>query len=46
MIAPVNFRRNFDKFLVDKNGIIISRFHPKIKPQDPEVTKAIETALK
>ena len=40
-----DIRWNFDKFLVDKNGTIISRFHPKIKPRDPEVTKAIETAL-
>jgi glutathione peroxidase len=41
-----DIRWNFDKFLVDKNGTIISRFHPKIKPGDPEVIKAIETALK
>jgi glutathione peroxidase len=39
-------RWNFDKFLVDKNGTIINRFHPKIKPQDPEVIKTIEAALK
>ena len=41
-----DIRWNFDKFLIDKNGAIISRFHPKIKPQDPELIKAIETALK
>ena len=39
-------RWNFDKFLVDKNGTIINRFHPKTKPQDPDVIKAIEAALK
>ncbi|MGD2090516.1 MAG: glutathione peroxidase [Candidatus Aminicenantes bacterium] len=39
-------RWNFDKFLVDKKGTIINRFHPKTKPQDPELIKAIETALK
>ncbi|UCH98721.1 MAG: glutathione peroxidase [Candidatus Aminicenantes bacterium] len=41
-----DIRWNFDKFLVDKNGTIISRFHPKIKPQDPKVIDAIEAALK
>ena len=38
-------RWNFDKFLVDKNGTIINRFPPKTKPQDPDIIKAIETAL-
>jgi len=40
-----DIRWNFDKFLVDKHGTIINRFHPKIKPQDPELITAIETAL-
>ena len=41
-----DIRWNFDKFLADKNGAIINRFHPKTKPRDPELIKAIETALK
>lgn len=39
-------RWNFDKFLVDKNGKVIHRFHPKTKPGDAKVTQAIEAALK
>jgi glutathione peroxidase len=36
---------NFGKFLVGKNGEILKRFEPKTEPNDPEVTKAIESAL-
>lgn len=36
---------NFEKFLADKNGKIIARFSPKTVPGDPEIGKAIETAL-
>src|ERR1039457_6024878 len=45
---PVNgeIKWNFTKFLVDRNGNVISRFEPKVKPDDPEVTAAIEKALK
>jgi len=38
-------RWNFDKFLIDKKGKIINRFHPKITPSDPKLVKAIEKAL-
>lgn len=41
-----DIRWNFDKFLVDKTGKIINRFHPKVAPQAPELIKAIEEALK
>lgn len=37
---------NFTKFLVDRNGKVIERFEPKVKPDAPEVTGAIEAALK
>jgi glutathione peroxidase len=37
---------NFTKFLVDRNGNIIARFEPAVKPDSPEVTAAIEKALK
>ena len=36
---------NFAKFLVGKDGQVIKRFGPKIKPEDPEIAKAIEEAL-
>jgi glutathione peroxidase len=37
---------NFNKFLIDRNGNIINRFGSKSEPQNPEVIKAIEDALK
>jgi glutathione peroxidase len=37
---------NFEKFLADKNGKIVARFSPKTLPDSPEVTAAIEKALK
>ena len=37
---------NFTKFLVDRNGKVIARFDTKVDPESPEVTRAIEAALK
>lgn len=37
---------NFTKFLIGKNGEVVSRFEPRTKPDDPEVIKAIEVELK
>jgi len=37
---------NFTKFLFDRNGNPIARFEPKVTPDSPEVTAAIESALK
>ena len=37
---------NFEKFLVAKDGKVVARFAPDITPDDPMVTKAIETELK
>ena len=37
---------NFTKFLVDKNGKVVARFEPKVTPESPEVTEAIEKALR
>jgi glutathione peroxidase len=37
---------NFNKFLVGKDGKIIARFEPKVKPDSEEVIMAIEKALK
>jgi len=41
-----DIRWNFDKFLIDTEGKVIARFHPKTTPVDESVTTAIETALK
>jgi glutathione peroxidase-family protein len=31
---------------VDKNGKVVARFEPKVTPESPEVTEAIEKALR
>jgi glutathione peroxidase len=36
---------NFEKFLFDRDGQLVSRFAPKVKPDAPEVLKAIEAEL-
>ncbi len=36
---------NFTKFLVNRKGEVIARFDPKVAPDSPEVSKAIEAAL-
>ncbi len=42
---PGDIKWNFTKFLVGRDGNILARFEPKQKPDDAEVTKAIEAAL-
>lgn len=37
---------NFTKFLIGRNGEIVGRFEPKVTPESPEMTQAIETELK
>ena len=37
---------NFTKFLFDRDGKPIDRFEPAVTPDSPQVTAAIETALK
>ena len=37
---------NFTKFLVGRDGKILARFEPAVKPDAPEVISAIENALK
>jgi glutathione peroxidase len=46
--APISgdIKWNFTKFLVDKNGNVVERFEPKVTPDSPEVTSAIEKLLK
>ena len=36
---------NFQKFLVSKDGKVVARFKPKMKPDDKEVTDAIDKEL-
>lgn len=42
---PGNIHWNFTKFLISRDGKILNRFDSKVKPDSPEVTQAIETAL-
>jgi len=37
---------NFGKFVVDKQGKVVARFDPTVKPTAPEVRAVIENALK
>ena len=36
---------NFGKFLLGRNGQVLSRFEPGDAPESPKVLKAIESAL-
>ncbi len=36
---------NFEKFLIGRDGSALARFAPDIKPDDPRIVAAIETAL-
>lgn len=40
-----DIRWNFEKFVVNRDGKIVARFHPKVAPDAPEVLAAIEAAL-
>ena len=37
---------NFTKFLIARDGTIVARYEPGVKPESEQVTKAIETELK
>jgi glutathione peroxidase len=37
---------NFEKFVLDRNGIVVGRFGPRTKPDAPEVVALIEEQLK
>jgi glutathione peroxidase len=36
---------NFEKFLVNRRGMVVKRFAPDTKPDDPELLRAVETEL-
>lgn len=42
---PGDVQWNFGKFLVGRDGKPLSRFEPKLKPDAPELVKAVEAAL-
>ncbi|WP_285741095.1 glutathione peroxidase [Lentzea sp. NBRC 105346] len=37
---------NFEKFLVSRDGKVLSRFRPNVEPEDAAITEAIEAALR
>jgi glutathione peroxidase len=41
--GPVKW--NFEKFLINSKGEIVNRFRSPVKPESPEMTKAIEAEL-
>jgi glutathione peroxidase len=43
---PGEVKWNFGKFLIDRQGQVIKRFEPSVKPETPEVVQAIEAALR
>jgi glutathione peroxidase len=43
---PGDIGWNFGKFLVGRDGKILQRFAPNLKPDAPEITSAIDSALK
>lgn len=42
---PGDVKWNFGKFLIGRDGKVIARFEPGVKPEKDEVVKAIEAAL-
>jgi len=42
---PGDVKWNFGKFLVSKDGKILKRFEPQVKPDAPELISAVEAAL-
>jgi glutathione peroxidase len=42
---PGDVKWNFGKFLLGRDGKPLSRFEPQVKPDAPELVKAIEAAL-
>jgi glutathione peroxidase len=48
--GPEKFRGpitwNFEKFLLNRQGEVVARFAPRVKPDDPKVIAAIEAELK
>ena len=43
---PGDVKWNFGKFLIGRNGEVLARFEPSVKPDSPEITAALDAALK
>jgi glutathione peroxidase len=41
--GPVGW--NFQKYLVDRNGVVVARYEPKTSPEDPSIVAEIEALL-
>ena len=44
-VEPGEIKWNFEKFLISRDGEVVARFRSKVKPDDAELTKAIEAEL-
>jgi glutathione peroxidase len=42
---PGKISWNFEKFLINRDGEVVARFAPAVKPDDPKVVRAIEKEL-
>ena len=42
---PNDIKWNFEKFLINKEGVIVNRFSPDIDPMDPVIVAAVENVL-
>ncbi|HEY3853161.1 MAG TPA: glutathione peroxidase [Verrucomicrobiae bacterium] len=42
---PGEVEWNFGKFLIGRDGKIVARFNPRVKPEADELVKAVETAI-
>lgn len=42
---PGDIKWNFGKFVISRDGKVLARFDSKVKPDSPEITSAIESAL-
>jgi glutathione peroxidase len=43
--GPGEITWNFEKFIINREGKVVGRFSPKVKPDNAEVVKLIETEL-
>ena len=43
--SPGKIRWNFEKFIFDKQGKLVGRFHPKVKPQDKKILSLIDKLI-
>lgn len=43
--ASEDIRWNFEKFLVDRDGVVVARFAPQVTPDDPALVEQLEQVL-